>query len=76
MCDATSGTSDRLVKVEIGREKLERQAVVGPVGRTFKPRLNLNDYFLVDHDSSASRSLTHASATPPTTKLTSTPQPS
>jgi hypothetical protein len=31
-------------EVEIGREKLERQAVVGPAGLTCKLRLSLNDY--------------------------------
>jgi hypothetical protein len=32
-------------KVEVGRWALERQAVVGPVGCTFKMRLTFNDYF-------------------------------
>ena len=32
-------------EVEIGREQLERQAVVGPAGLTCKLSLSLNDYF-------------------------------
>ena len=31
-------------EVEVGRWTLERQAVVGPTGRTFKMRLTFNDY--------------------------------
>ena len=63
-------------KVEIGREKLERHAVMCPAGRTFKLGLSLNDYFLLDHESYAARSLTLASITPPKTKITPTPLPS
>ena len=60
-----------LRKVETGREKLERQAVVGPIGRTFKVRLSLKDYCLADHESCSARSLTLASTAPAMTKITS-----